>query len=101
VEVGEGAHEWTYELPIRETPAFDLDSPVGEIVKFPEVWKAAFAAMLHHLPFLKDFMDESTLSVGSQAKASLRWMLGQIPGNSPQLEADVHAALRSHADLNH
>jgi alpha-L-rhamnosidase len=95
VEVAAGKHSWSYEVPVPEMPEFDLDTPVGEITAFPAAWDAAFAALITHMPFLKDFMKEPPLASTPQGKASLRYMLSHIPGSGPAVEADVYRALQS------
>ncbi|MRX45218.1 alpha-L-rhamnosidase [Agromyces kandeliae] len=93
-EVTAGSHTWTYELTVAEMPEFDLDTPISEIVAFPDAWDAAFDAILQHHPFLKDYMPEPPPAGTPEGQMSLRFMLSQIPGSGPTVEADVYRALQ-------
>ncbi|MWV51550.1 family 78 glycoside hydrolase catalytic domain (plasmid) [Rathayibacter sp. VKM Ac-2803] len=94
LEVGSGDHTWSYEREVFEMPEFDLDTPVGEIIVFPAAWDAAFEAILEHHPFLKAYWKQP-LASSQEGQMSLRYMLSNIPGSGPVVEADVFRALQS------
>ncbi|MCM1951418.1 glycoside hydrolase family 78 protein, partial [Streptomyces sp. G2] len=96
-ECGPGVHAWTYERPRVLIPPFDLESPLGEVVAFPEAWDAVAGVLVRHLPHLAELLQRPTAE-GAEADRSLRWALGMIPGTTPALEEDVTAALRALAD---
>ncbi|WP_432542037.1 alpha-L-rhamnosidase [Kineococcus sp. SYSU DK002] len=89
-EAGPGEHVWEYALPAGhgERPEYSMDTPLGVLAADPAAWPAISAVFEKHLPGIP--IDGSSPEA---AGVSLEAILGFIPGGSPQLRADLVAAL--------
>ena len=89
-EVGEGTHEWRYEIPagygaVRE---LTMDTPMKEVMEDQPIWSAivqVFATYYPAMPF-----GAAGSHMGS---LSLNEVLERVPNVSEEVAQDLHKAL--------
>ncbi|WP_436775971.1 glycoside hydrolase family 78 protein [Yinghuangia sp. YIM S09857] len=90
VEVDAGEHRWEYDLPepYGTRPPMTMDTPLRTLADDPAVWRAVSAVLAEHLPGIP--IDGKAPEA---AGISLTGLLALIPGDTPELAADLRAAI--------
>lgn len=85
-EVGAGDHRWSYEWPSSEAAPLTLDSTFRDLRHHPTMWEPIRASLLRHFNVDLDTTED-------MLTLRLREALERTGTSSPELEADVRAAL--------
>ncbi|NUP30962.1 MAG: family 78 glycoside hydrolase catalytic domain [Streptomycetaceae bacterium] len=90
VNVGGGDHAWEYDLPepYGTRPTFGMDTPLRTLADDAVVWRAVSEVFAKHLPGIP--IDGKAPEA---AGISLAKILDLIPGDTPELAADLRAAI--------
>jgi len=91
VEVGDGAHTWTYDLPAADSTVIDMDTPIAVLAADPGLWSRLDAVFQDKLPGVP------IVPSGPEAHSiSLSLLLGFIPGVPDGLQEALESALTAH-----
>jgi len=90
IEVGPGAHSWRYPLPegFGEAVALSLDTPIKEVMKHEDVWRAVLDVMRAYFPGVP--VEAAGSHMGD---LPLGMLASRLPQNGEAMERDLLAVL--------